>query len=323
MRAAALALLCACALLPALPTAAARPAASDALGAVEALAAQRGVDGRFDPGLAPLVVEAAVAVGVDAAHWPDGTHSALASLPPLNASAPLISQVRAIHARAVAGRGTPQDTAYVEGTFHDGQFGDPVLLNDDLWAVRALLALGVPTHDGMVQAAAQRLVAEQDPGGGWSWRLGGGPSSDVTGMALVALAEAQVPAPAGAAGYLARTHDNATGGYAEDAAGGAANCDSTVWAIRGLHALGQGAPADTWAYLARLHQDGGGFAYQPGQGANALCTAEAAALLGEWRGAGRDLSAYAGAGAARSTPGLSALPALALALTGAARRRRA
>jgi hypothetical protein len=309
-------------LLALLPAAlAARSPLQDARSGLDTLATLHGADGSFDAGMAPLIVEAAVAVGTDPAAWPTASHPVLASLRPPGGP-DLLAQVRSIHARAVAGHGTAQDVAAVQGAFHDGQFGDPLLLNDDIWAIRALRALGVSRGDDLVQAAAHRLAGQQGDDGGWSWRLGAPSSTDVTGMALVSLQEVQALPPDGAAragAYLAaRQAGGPDGGYAADT--GASNCDSTVWAIRGLQALGTPAPATAWQSLAGLHQSDGGFAYQAGQPSNALCTAEAATLLGEWASAGRDLSAYSGA-AAKGSPAAGVTLLLAALGLAAARRR--
>ncbi|HEX2065696.1 MAG TPA: hypothetical protein VHI93_02690 [Candidatus Thermoplasmatota archaeon] len=261
MRALALALV-ALALLPT-PAAAARIPLADARSALDTLATLRGPGGGYDPGMAPLAVEAAAALGIDPALWPSRERSALAALRPAG-NGTLLEQVRSIHARAVAGRGTPADAAAAEATFQEGQFGDIVLLNDDVWAIRALRALGTSASDAYLQASARRVASHQDPGGGWPWRIGGSPSVDVTGMAAVALVQAGALPPEAAAaarGYLAARHNATTGGFSEHEAGGAANCDSTVWAVRGLHALGQPAPPSALAYLASLHQPDGGYAY--------------------------------------------------------------
>jgi hypothetical protein len=295
----------------------------DAQSAFDSLATQRAKTGSFDASLAPLLVEAAAAIRIDPAAWPDAAHPLLASLRPAG-NGTLLEQVRSIHARAVSGHATPQDTAAVQASFANGQYGDLVLLNDDIWAIRSLRALGVPAADDYLQAAAHHVAAQQDAGGGWSWRIGGAPSSDVTGMALVALKQANaLPAEAAASAraYLGARQNATGGGYAEE--GGAPNCDSTVWAIRGLQAAGAPTPASAWAYLAGLHQSDGGFAYQPGQPSNPLCTAEVAALLGEWVAAGRDLSAYTGTMQGAPSPTFTALAVGLLSLAAWAAKRRA
>lgn len=308
-----------CVLAPS--AAATRSPMQEARSGLDTLATLHAANGSFDPQMSPLLVEAAVAVGTDPAAWPSRAHPVLASLPAPIAGGDLLPQLRPIHARAVAGRGTSQDVAAVQAGFQDGQFGDVVLLDDDIWAIRALRALGVPASDDLLQAAARRLVEQEGADGGWSWRLGNPSSTDMTGMALVALTEAQALPPEAAdhaRAYLAARHANATGGgYPEEA--GAANCDSTVWAIRGLQALGDAPPVDAWAFLAALHLPDGGFADQPGQPSNPVCTAEVAALLGEWTKAGRDLSGYSGP--AQGAPGLAvAAPVAVLALAVASRR---
>ncbi|MEA3203956.1 MAG: hypothetical protein QOI63_1636, partial [Thermoplasmata archaeon] len=224
--------------------AAKRSPLEEARSGLDSLATLRDGGGAFDPAIAPLLVEAAVALGTDPAFWPDAAHPVLASLRPAG-NGTLLAQVRALHARARAGHGTPADVAALEASFRDGQFGDPVLLNDDMWALRAAHALGTGAIRlaAYAQAAAHRLASEQDPGGGWSWRLGGPASVDVTGMAAVALLEAKALEDGNttaARAYLAARQNATSGGYAEE--GGAANCDSTVWAIRGLAALAAPVP---------------------------------------------------------------------------------
>jgi hypothetical protein len=299
---------------------AARSPLTEARSGLDTLATLHDAAGRFDPAMAPPIVEAAVAVGTDPAFWPNAEHPVLASLRPAD-NGTLLSQVRAIRARALAGHGTPDDVATIQASFRNGQFGDPVLLNDDMWALRAIHALGAASLRDYARAAATRLAGQQDASGGWSWLLGGVPSSDVTGMAAVALQEAGVlpsETAAKARAYLAARQNATSGGYAQDA--GAANCDSTVWAIRGLDALGAPVPAPAWAYLAGLHQPDGGFAYQPSQASNAFCTAEVATLLGDWSQQHRDLSAYAGGGTQRAPAAGLTLAAAALWLALLSRR---
>jgi hypothetical protein len=204
----------------------------------------------------------------------------------------------------------------LRGTFDGRQFMDAGMVNDDVWALRALRAWGVPPSDPMAGSAAAAVVAAQQPDGGWGWRTTGPSSVDMTGMALVALREAEL-LPADVAGraadYIVRAQRD--GGFGEHV-GDRANCNSTVWGIRGLAAAGREAP-DAWGFLARLRDAEGGYSPEPGWHPNIFCTAEATALQGDGdagrvpRGGGsRD------AGDAAWMPAAALAAALAVALAG-------
>lgn len=331
---------------------AAGPASTDAQAALGWLAAHRQPTGTFETGLAPLVVEAAMANGLDPSSWPEESHPALASLVSAAASSPsLLAGVRAMHARAIAGAATANDTAALMGSYRGGQFGEETLLNDDIWALRTLVAAGAwhdPSARAAMQAAAQNLSAAQASDGGWSWQRGGASSTDLTGMVLVALRETAQAAGWKAEGaeasflpeaalsaaqrYLQGAGSN--GGYGERA-GTTPNCDSTVWAIRGLDAAAAQVPLGAWSYLAGLHGADGGFAYQAErdqrgggskgpqaapQPSNALCTAEVATLLGEWTHLHGEPAGYGPA--THSSPAQPVIPVLVAVLGLVARRIR-
>ncbi len=228
-----------------------------------------------DGQMAPYLVEAAVATGLDPRAWPSG-HAALDDVP-RNASGQ--AALRPLYALALAGAAPSDGPGRILATFRDGQFGDAALRNDDAWSILALSA--AHARDERIGTAALRLAAQQDPQGGWSWSDGGAADVDTTGMVLEALRAAD-HLDAGvvqrAASWLAG--QRVPGGGFPSEPGQAANCDSTAWAIRGLRAAGAAVAAETWTYLVGLQQADGGFAYQVGGTSNALCTAEAVTVLG-------------------------------------------
>ncbi|MEA3189898.1 MAG: Squalene-hopene cyclase C-terminal domain [Thermoplasmata archaeon] len=228
--------------------------------------------------------------------------------------------LRPLHALALAyGPGNASVQALrdrVLATFDGHQFGDPQLLNDDAWSLKALRAAGVPAADARLQAAADALLRN---GTAWSHAVGAAPDVDSTGMVLEGLAAAGRldAATAAAAGAWVRAAQDPAGGWPMQP-GGEANCDSTVWGIRALRATGGGeVPAAAWSFLAGLQGPDGGLSWVEGQPSNAYCTAEAAALWAE-----------TGGGPATTEPADAPAPffvAAALALLAAAstRRRRA
>ncbi|MHB8632648.1 MAG: hypothetical protein ACYDBQ_01590 [Thermoplasmatota archaeon] len=225
--------------------------------------------------LAPYVMEAAAAAGLNVSTWPPSS-PVLAFVPPPAPQGGLAT-LRAAHARAVAGlppvdaNGTPL-AADLLGSFRGGQFGLPDLLNDDAWTILTLSAL--KSDDPRIHVAARHLA--ENGTGGWSWSRGGPPEVDMTGMVATALAAAHESIPGGVAAYLV-AHQHTGGGF--DEAGGNPNCDSTVWALRGLAAVGRPNPAG-WRYLDSLRQADGGYAYDLPP-SNALCTAEVATLFAD------------------------------------------
>lgn len=310
------------ALLLAVPAVAATPH-SDAEAALAYLAGTRSPDGAFDPALAPLLVEAASAVGKDPRLWPDPQHPALDSVR-MPGNGPLLARLRPAHAMALARGPDPALAEELLSTSRDGQLGEPGLLNDDAWGLISLHALGVAGSEGRLQSSAMFLAAHQGRDGGWSWSTSGTSETDMTGMVLTALASVHAlngTVPGRAAAFL-EAQAGADGGYPASPAG-PANCDSTVWAIQGLRALQQPVPPSAWAYLRGLRRPDGGFAYAAGQGSNTLCTAEAATLLGQALASGGDLPGYGEGAEVRRTPpaGMPLLTLGALALALPLRRR--
>lgn len=238
----------------------------------------RGADGTFPVATAPYVVEAAWASDLDPSVWPP-EHPVLPDVR-VAEGATFLQSLRPLYALALADAPGADDRrdALLAG-FDGTQFGDPRLLNDDIFALLALDADGEADGSDAVRAASGFLLANRNDGL-WSYAVGGAGGIDTTGMAVTALAVSgrltEIPA-AEVVNAIATARDGA--GYAESA-GDDANCDSTVWAIRGLTALGTEAPREAWLYLRTLQQADGGIAYRAGEESNGLCSTEVATLWG-------------------------------------------
>ena len=74
---------------------------------------------------------------------------------------------------------------HLVSSFSEGQFGDPGLLIDDVWAVRALAEM--PEYQKEVRAAAEFLFSHRIEKEGWSWSVGLTSDLDNTCLALMAL----------------------------------------------------------------------------------------------------------------------------------------
>ncbi|MEK6986067.1 MAG: hypothetical protein AABX89_06775 [Candidatus Thermoplasmatota archaeon] len=246
--------------------------------ALDQLATHRN-DGRFSSFLAPYAVEAAALGGVDPNRWPTGDPAVVGLALPLG---PYLSQLRPAYALALA---NPSDASVqsqlrsvVLAGLNGTQFGEPALLNDDAFALRALAAAGSDAAADGWRAAVEGLARNQT--GGWSYRMGVAPDTDSTGIVLVALGAANglgLANRTAALAFLAASRDG-DGGYGTSP-GEVANCHSTVWALRGHFALDAPTPNGAWAYLAALRAPGG-WAYPTGGAVNAFCTAEVATLFG-------------------------------------------
>ena len=249
------------------------------------LAGRRDADARWPAALVPYILEAASAAGLDVHEWPAPLPVAdQVGWPPANGS--FLSSLRPLHAAALAADGDAQRLSEVRertlAGFDGSQFGDPALLNDDAFALVVLGAAGAePATWAQVGPAVRHLVDNQSATGGWPWAVGGAAETDMTGLVLHGLAQADAVRLADAEAALAflATTRGADGGHSLRP-GGEPNCDSTVWAIRSQADLGLAAPDEAWRFLAGLQTAGGGFAVTPGGPPNDLCTAEAATLLG-------------------------------------------
>ena len=298
-------------LAPALATAEADtdPATAAAHRGLQWLASQQNLDGSI--GEAPAVSSSAYAAlafaraGIDpgTVALPGGKSLeafVVASTRPTADTNVLARQVLALAASGAALDAPGFDVlAALRATFDGTQFGDRNLVNDDLFAIQALLAAGVPASDPQVQAARSFLLAHQQPSGAFSFGALHPTNPDVafaltfadvdtTGQALVALlrsGSAPDDAPIVRALAWIKGNQNLDGGCTwsplnlafaaafDPAHLGQSNTDSTTWALMGLRAAGQDVGGARWAsptgttlvdYVLDLQQGDGSFLYQPG-----------------------------------------------------------
>lgn len=147
-------------------------------------------------------------------------------------------------------------------SLHDGiQFlqdltGDPdsaETLNDDFWAVRALIAAGESPYSSMVQSTVQHIINYQETDGGWTWGTPGhtwyAPGStdvDNTAAAIVALClggHAGSAAVQDGLGFMRMYHDN-SGGFVSIWSG--VNVQTTAWAVDAIGAGGENPGGSGW-----------------------------------------------------------------------------
>lgn len=276
--------------------------------ALDYVASRQGADGRWTLSSQGYPIEAAAAAGADAKRWPTEARPAFAALTPESAyceEKPLTERqdcayktlLRVVHAAGAAGY-DPRDLNGIDGVaqvragFVGNQFGQPIFVNDDIWAILALRAAGVPASDTLVQAGAQNVLDARNSDGGWDHlTLDSASDVDMTGAALAALAAAGLllPDPGAARAFLIKAA--AGEGYAPRPGGTSPSCQSTAWAIHGLTLLGHTDHEGALSYLASLRKaDGGlGLTLTSAEG-ELFCTVEALVPLA---GARYPLPSYA------------------------------
>lgn len=168
-----------------------------------------------------------------------------------------------------------------------GQFGDEEMLNDDIWAILALGAIG-QENLSIVQDAKDFILSHQAPGRGWGYSIEASADSNDTAAAIMALLEAGVAAEASqiksAIAYL-RSVQNDDGGFAW-LPGAASDSASDAWAISAIYKLGQDPESADWVkggnnailHLQSLQDEDGGFWWQA-EGDNKMNTAWAVIAL--------------------------------------------
>ncbi len=158
--------------------------------------------------------------------------------------------------------------------------------NNDMFGILALAVAGTPNDDGVIQAAADKLLANQNNDGGWGFTADGDSDTDMTGAALQALVRAgrltaTDPAAQQALDFLIqRSLDTQSSDHAGCLSTSAnmtgADLDSTSWGLLGLLAIHQD-PRDTpwdntpwdigggpWQCLKAMQEEDGGFPTAPG-----------------------------------------------------------
>jgi Prenyltransferase and squalene oxidase repeat len=139
------------------------------------------------------------------------------------------------------------------------------LVNETIWAVLALRAVGEEAPPGLVRA----ILAAQGKNGGFPWLRGGKPDSNDTAAAIQALRAAGVGIRARsvrrAVGAL-RSFQNRDGGFALTR-GRESDAQSTAWAIQGLLSAGEKPGKPPFRFLSRLRRGDGSYRYSVRYGA--------------------------------------------------------
>ncbi len=278
-------------------------AAQAALGYLEA---QQATDGAIDnAGISAWAAVAFSAAGVDASGVSNQGASLFAFLagydPSGGSSTDYARQILA----ALAAGGDPRafGTDLVAGLlgFHqDSQVGDTGLINDDIFAVLALLGAGEDVSSPAVSDAVQYILTNQGAGGGFGYAVGGSADVDTTAAAIQALVlarDAGYPDAAGIDAALAAARawlassQNADGGFPYSPGGlfGDSNTASTSWVLPALAALGEDAStwrtadgSTPWSYLLEAQNADGSLGWMASGTGQSLMTAYAVpAFLGQ------------------------------------------
>ena len=126
-------------------------------------------------------------------------------------------------------------------------------LNDDFWALRAVVAAGESPYSSMVQNTAQFIMANQEDDGGWTW---GTPSHtwympdatdvDNTAAAIVALCLAKKAGSGAVSDGLdfLQANQDTSGGFIGYWTG--VNVMSTAWCVDAIGAAGQHPGGSAW-----------------------------------------------------------------------------
>ncbi len=144
-------------------------------------------------------------------------------------------------------------------SFYDGiQIGDPQLLNDDIFGVLALVSTG--TSENIISKSRQYILSHQNSDGGWGYATGVGSDSNMTAMAVAALAQTG-GAPSNAFNYLNSTQTT-SGGYGFIPGQGPDGA-STAWVIIGLNSANRSVPQNAIQFLDSLQTSSGSFKWKP------------------------------------------------------------
>lgn len=128
--------------------------------------------------------------------------------------------------------------------FYDGnQIGDTGNINDDIFAILALISSGEDKNQKLIQDSLQFILQNQNQNGGWSFTVSSTPDSNTTAAALLALKTLGFnnvsPEVLKALDYL-KTTQNSDGGFTyqpNSPYGSESDSSSTAWVIWALNAF--------------------------------------------------------------------------------------
>lgn len=167
-------------------------------------------------------------------------------------------------------------TSLLREAHNNGQIGDPTLLNDDIFGILAIAAIGDETLTPIAQDALNYLIEHQSSEGGFSYTTDTcdwcGVDSNDTAAAIVSFAAAKELGLMhkdldgvldNAVAYLLSTQGS-DGGFMYDTYAGVSDGSSTAWSLIALNTIGssvneQRLPAQNW--LLNNQNDDGGFSY--------------------------------------------------------------
>jgi len=168
--------------------------------------------------------------------------------------------------------GNEDYVAKLKSYYSQGQIGDPVSLNDDIFGVLALISAGEAKNSSAISGTKDYILGHQAANGGWSYATGAPGDADMTAAAILALLAAGTDkqnAQIQTALTFLKTNQTEDGGFLSSPAfDTAANTSSTAWVVWTLNALG--ISPSSWnkgennpiTYLENAQNSEGWFAYQ-------------------------------------------------------------
>ncbi|MBS7623550.1 hypothetical protein KEJ39_07760, partial [Candidatus Bathyarchaeota archaeon] len=138
----------------------------------------------------------------------------------------------------------------LESYYTGGQFGDASLLNDDFWAIIALISAGRYKTDEKIQSAVNFVKTHQHASGGWSFDVAAtyGLDVDSTAAAIMALISAGESATStsitSGLGYIKSKQDE-SGGFN---GGWGTSAETDSWAIQAILSAGQDPTGPAWRH---------------------------------------------------------------------------
>lgn len=166
--------------------------------------------------------------------------------------------------------------AELKSFYSGGQIGSVASLNDDIFGILALGAVG-EENSTEAQGAKTFILSHQLSDGGWGWAVAATSSdSNDTAMAVSALLEAGLPKTDGAVvnavNYL-KSAQNTDGGFTYDpnsSFGTGSDANSDAWVISAIYKLGENPADAAWTksghtavgHLNSLQNAAGYFGYQ-------------------------------------------------------------
>jgi hypothetical protein len=218
--------------------------------ALDYLRGQQATDGSIgDFATSAWVVMAIAAAGEDPNSWQAGSNTIVDYLATNADSASSAGDYsRMLLAIAAAGEsptsfGGRNFLSLLEAEYDGNQIGDTSLLNDDFWAVMALVAAGEdPASSDTIQDSVSFILANQNADGGWSWGVGQDSDVDDTAAAIMALVATGQSVGTEALAYVKSTQmDN--GGFES---WGSTNSATNSWGIDSIAAAGEDPTSADW-----------------------------------------------------------------------------